>query len=437
MRVKKTILMVTIVVGLAATVVGGMTMAFFADADETGPVHFQAGTVLIEADSSYLVRQYFDHTEVFYVWGIEPRTGDIYQIDPLRGEEFRVFESPLTSTHGNYPNALAFDQTNNRLYFTQSATKLYFWEFGDSEPTFAGDLVYDKPSEYARNAYGATFGDGAYWFIPNSTADLYRVDLKPDGTIDSHTKTTMTDDYTVSFGDFVYLDGVIYGSSSGHQADLIYFIYDIDADVFTVPEDHDATAMQTALGHDGDERVLFGYRIPTKRWYTVEMDTGISTQLPFVSEVRYEDLASGHLSYWNPGDCAWARFDVTNVGTKDSYVRFSWAESEWQEYDDDADAWIPWCPTDAGAVHTEVVDIELCESMADTGWIEDNGYFYYTNELAPGETVELCVRVCLKGPETCNLYQGKRYVLKGVFDAIQTTHDAPHHEWGVDHYGAP
>jgi hypothetical protein len=35
------------------------------------------------------------------------------------------------------------------------------------------------------------------------------------------------------------------------------------------------------------------------------------------------------------------------------------------------------------------------------------------------------LKVHLKGPETCNQYQGKRFMLTGTFDAIQTTHGAP------------
>ena len=127
--------------------------------------------------------------------------------------------------------------------------------------------------------------------------------------------------------------------------------------------------------------------------------------------------------YWNPGDCAWAKFNVKNVGTKNSYVRVSLSD-EWMEYVNGE--WVAWVlDTDAfpDCSSGNVVTFNLCEGMGD--WVQVGDYFYYTPILEPGDTAELCMEVCLSGPNTCNEYQGKRFVMKGSFDAIQITNNAP------------
>ena len=64
----------------------------------------------------------------------------------------------------------------------------------------------------------------------------------------------------------------------------------------------------------------------------------------------------------------------------------------------------------------------------DSSWVEENGYFYYNEALEPGDTAELSLRVCLS-TEAGNEFQGKRFVLTGIFEAIQTTHGASQEVW--------
>ncbi len=50
---KSRIMVSMLVIAMTAALIGGASMAWFEDADETGPVHFQAGTLLIDIDNNF------------------------------------------------------------------------------------------------------------------------------------------------------------------------------------------------------------------------------------------------------------------------------------------------------------------------------------------------------------------------------------------------
>jgi hypothetical protein len=96
----------------------------------------------------------------------------------------------------------------------------------------------------------------------------------------------------------------------------------------------------------------------------------------------------------------------------------------WLEYvvdeEGETGSWVPWDPA------VDVVEITLTEGNWEKG---PQGYYYYNAILAPGETAELRLKVCLDGPSTGNEFQGKRFVLTGEFEAIQASHDASQEIW--------
>jgi predicted ribosomally synthesized peptide with SipW-like signal peptide len=410
----KKVMLVALSIALVAALVGGATMAWFTDSDTSEPVEFAAGTVLIEAGSSSINSQYFDAADGVFVYGVEGNSGDLYEIDVQNGLENKIYDNPK-SYSGYYPNGLAFDEVNDRLYFAASKTGLYFYDFSADKLVSAGTFP-----QTGKDVYGATFGGGYFWYIPNGTGDLYKVSFNSDGTIAGESHVTMTDAPGLQFGDVViaYDDGIIYGSSTS-----FYFTYDTDEDIFT----RVGTAgkdLQLAWGHDG---ILYGHNTGSLNWYTVVPATG-ATEKIFTGVRAYNDLAPGSTSYWNPGDSAWAKFNVKNVGTKNSYVRLE-VSGRWLEYDEDTEEWVEWahdatnCPDD-DCNGVEVIEIGLSSASAGS-WREIGGRYYYEQILGPNQTTELSLDVLLKGPETCNAYQGKRFELTGIFDAIQTTHDAP------------
>jgi predicted ribosomally synthesized peptide with SipW-like signal peptide len=400
----KKVMLISLSIALVAALVGGATMAWFTDSDASGPVEFAAGTVLIEAGSSSIASQYFDAADGVFVYGVEGKSGDLYEIDVQNGLENKIFDNPKNYS-GYYPNGLAFDEANDRLYFAVNRKDLYFYDFSADALVKAGTFPTSS-----RDVYGATFGGGYFWYIPNGTGDLYKISFDSDGKIAGSSSVTMTDDYNLQFGDVViaYADGIIYGSSTS-----FYFIYDTVNDIFN-RVDTAGRDLQLAWGHNG---VLYGHNTGSLNWYTVEPDTGSPSYI-FEGERAYNDLAPGSTSYWNPGDCAWAKFNVKNVGTKKSYVRLN-LEGYWQQKEEDGDGeWVSWTPP------ADMVTI----TPSGTSWEEHGDYFYYTTALEPGHTAELSLRVCLSA-EAGNEFQGKRFVLTGIFEAIQTTHGASQEVW--------
>ncbi len=141
-------------------------------------------------------------------------------------------------------------------------------------------------------------------------------------------------------------------------------------------------------------------------------------------------LALNYISFdkenWNPGDCTFRRYYVTNTGTKEARVRVHFTGG-WHEYDEGISDWKPWTP---------VPDLDVVTvTVIDGDWEDISDFWYYKGNIAGtyagvGGVVEFQVRVCLDGPDTDNQYQGKRYILSAQFEAVQASHDASIDEWG-------
>mgnify|MGYP000860404269 CR=1 FL=1 len=134
---------------------------------------------------------------------------------------------------------------------------------------------------------------------------------------------------------------------------------------------------------------------------------------------------------WNPGDKNISAYYVTNVGTKDIYVRAKYS-GEWFEDEDGDGKWEKWNqPEGKNLPIIKVVGNE---------WVRkaDDDYLYYT-EILDGTynahedrlnpTTELAFELDFNGPDADNDYQGKRFVLSVEFEAIQASHGASIAEW--------
>ncbi|NLB17598.1 MAG: hypothetical protein GX825_02410 [Syntrophomonadaceae bacterium] len=411
----KKVMLIALSLALVAALVGGATMAWFTDSVVSDPVAFAAGTVLIEAGSSSITSQYFDPRDGVFVYGVESGSGDLYEIDVLNEKENRIFKGSGGYTYP-YPNGLAFDNINDRLYFAVNNQDLSYYDFSLDTVSSAGVLQHS-----GTNVCGATFGGGYYWYIPDNSPNLYKVSFNGNGEIDSQELVAELGG-SFTYGDVAidYKEGVIYGSGIEK-----YFIYDVTNEEYWEPGGN-ATFLQIAWGSVG---LLYGHKGQRegvgsghRNWYTIEPSSGTTTY-KFTGENLYVDLASGSRSVWNPGDCGWAKFIVKNVGTKNCNARFVMSGS-WLEYvvdeEGETGSWVPWDP------EVDVVEITLTEGNWEKG---PQGYYYYNAILAPGETAELRLKVCLDGPSTGNEFQGKRFVLTGEFEAIQASHDASQEIW--------
>jgi len=230
------------------------------------------------------------------VYGVETDTGDLYEINVITGDKALIFADTQNDSNEYFPNALAFDNENQRLYYATENGKLYFHELGSAVETDAGDLG-DKVA-------GATFGGGYYWYMPNGTDDLFKVSFDENGIQDEiipvESNISGEDNLTFNFGDIVVKDGIIYGSTTG-SLDTVYFTYDIADETFNVVSETDALNLQLAFAVNG---LLYGHSTGSQAWYSIEMATGVTTELDWsVGERSFTDLASGKFyDFYNEKD---------------------------------------------------------------------------------------------------------------------------------------
>ncbi len=99
------------------------------------------------------------------------------------------------------PNSLAYDQDNRRIYFATlldgctDSSDLYFYDV-DADTTFPAGTIGSCPAD-------ATFDDGFYYYIGQTSSDLRRTSFNPDGTVDvdSSVGDLSADDTVFAFGD--------------------------------------------------------------------------------------------------------------------------------------------------------------------------------------------------------------------------------------------
>lgn len=412
---KKNIFVSLFVLLLTLAMIAGGTMAWFTAEDEAGEAIFTAGTVDVQASNWGIGSQYYDPDSATYVYGVEYQTGNLYEID-VENKHFNIiYETDKDELEGGdqySPNGLAFDNDNRRLYFSiyeGSNSELWFYDFKQQKLLEAG-------TEDGVKIYGATFGNGYYWYIDNGTDKLYKVGFDSDGKkSSSELVAAITGDYEKSFnfGDVVIdiKDNIIYGSTSRSGDDKEFFKYNLDTGIYTEVSTTDGINLQLAFGSDGE---IYGHNTWDKDWFQVDKDTGETTKITGLSGKSFNDLASGYVSVWNPGDSSNLRYSITNTGSKDTNIRAK-LEGVWDE----------------AGLDPDVVSVELCQG---SDWVLNGDYFYYNANdgvVPAGETIELCIAVSLSGGSTGNDYQGKSFTITGMVEAIQASNNASSSKWQI------
>ncbi len=114
----------------------------------------------------------------------------------------------------------------------------------------------------------------------------------------------------------------------------------------------------------------------------------------------------------NPGDCYYKEVFVRNEGTKKAVVRIK-----------------------KDMAFEGGLSLAPVTSSIDSNWFEKDGYYVYKKVLNPGQsTAGLFAfdKICFSGPLMDNTYQGKKFTINVMAEAIQATHQAPwHNGWGV------
>ena len=83
------------------------------------------------------------------------------------------------------------------------------------------------------------------------------------------------------------------------------------------------------------------------------------------------------------------------------------------------------------------VEIELCENdhngYIKNDWAEIGDYFYYLHPIDSGQSVTLCIKVCLTGAADAK-YDGAQFYLYSYFEAVQTTNELVDDNWPNNPY---
>ncbi len=166
----------------------------------------------------------------------------------------------------------------------------------------------------------------------------------------------------------------------------------------------------------------------TMAWFTASTDPVVNEFKAGTLKIELIDEFEGAPNV-NPGDCYKKLVYVNNLGTKRAFVRIK------------KDLVLNSDPNGAAdiALNMNVVEYTLGE-----GWVEHNGYFYYTRELAAkdGNTIDKTTplfatdekgnNICFAGEGMGNEYQGAELAITIKAEAIQVTNGAPVDEWDVN-----
>ena len=230
-------------------------------------------------------------------------TGGLWQIEITEDEIIETLLIALEDVSGStqfYPNGLAYDDVNHRLYYavaeSGSTTRLYFYDFDDNITLAATGLP--------GHVYGATWGAGKYWYIRNGSNDMRTVTFDGDGV--NGVVETFEADFaggkSFNFGDMALApdEPVIYVSTSFSGTNREFFKYDLTKDAgerySLITTTGGAVGLQLGFGEDG---VLYGHSTfgasqtgaAAREWFEVDKTGTVVSVGIGINE--YNDLASG------------------------------------------------------------------------------------------------------------------------------------------------
>ncbi|WP_192930269.1 SipW-dependent-type signal peptide-containing protein [Alkaliphilus pronyensis] len=382
---KNKIIFSVLTIVIAAAMIAGGTMAWFTSTADAGETTFTAGTVKIEADQVVNIPEEEVHEwtndNIFPKWVVEAQQGQRYD-----GEDVVSLRSD--------PNAvLSLESGRNEKNF-------FSLGFGGEIEVEFSHIILAGEEFSVVTVVEDTWGRNHY---PEEKADVYVSKNREDwiliGTATNQPSSqgnqitsTFTLPETVDYAKFIKLIDVSEREDFKNDQDI---------------SDNDRNA---ADGYDVNAIYVKG---------------------------GYKDKDHN----WNPGDTSTKKYNVENTGTKDIHVRAKLI-GNWYQYNEETYQWEEFTP-DHGDKEIDVITITVCD---DSDWFYDEAtdYYYYdgylggTYQREDNEVYEseLCVEIKVDGEDTDNQYQGKRYVISTVFEAIQASNNAAAEDttWGVDFF---
>ena len=152
----------------------------------------------------------------------------------------------------------------------------------------------------------------------------------------------------------------------------------------------------------------------TMAWFTADaevLNTFTAGEIEIAVTEEFDEDAAGNV---NPGDTIEKEVNIENVGTKRAYIRVL-LEPRWTFTDDEVLE--DWGPASVDDLHDD--------------WFEGaDGNYYYENVLGLGETAPPpFANIVFDGAEMDNEYQGARFELNVIAEAIQVTNGAVESQW--------
>ena len=250
------------------------------------------------------------------IYGVT-QDGEIFTIDMLNGKEEILTDNLNNEGGNNWPNGLAFDQENGRLYYADGSDRNQIWFYdmdtGENHPAgTAGGVVA-----------GAEFANGAYWYIVNGTDEFRKMTFDADGKngVDEFVSKLGT---SHNLGDLAvnFSETILYGHSNTSRGNA-FFSIDLDDFAYTEIKQPAGKNLQIAFGSDG---ILYGVTTGTKNWYMIDLITGERTPVRDALN-SYTDLANGR-EFKIKTETAWGAFDVgdirfTDQGNWATYFEYS------------------------------------------------------------------------------------------------------------------
>jgi hypothetical protein len=241
-----------------------------------------------------------------YIYGVDV-SNDIYEINPVDKTATKV----LTSTEiGQTANALAWNETNEHLFFVNAANTFDYWE----RSTKTIKSVGGSPLGLTADPNNAAYYNGSFWYFEHNSNILKEAQITYSGgdPLTATPSVSNINSYAVlgmsafgintnSFGD-IAIDqntGTLYANTSRgrfYSVDLASPITSF-TQITASPGNNRAVGLQ--LSFDESSSTLYGMNYTSGDWYTIDTNTGALTQI-----AGFNTLVSGGRGFRDLGGAA-------------------------------------------------------------------------------------------------------------------------------------